>query len=303
MSNHSRVPSPGTLGRVGEPQAFTSITIRRATPPVAARHWHQYLGALVEHDLRLLKQEGPTRVVIAASPAPGGAPSTVLKILRHDGLIEQARAVLGMTRLHRQWRGDARLARADLQPPVCQALARAHTRAGEVCTLLVLEHLGGPDLLGRLHECRRIGAGAEKTLNQLAAAAARLASRVAAAGLFNRDQKPSNIVVHAPQGGASDEPRLVVIDTVGVRSARSAAARRTAHERMLFSLVIEPLGTGLLPRRAVLMRALVRACPAVPRAERKALWRAVAARVHDHGDPAPRVNPLTPPATPTPPAR
>jgi len=64
---------PGTLGRVDEPPAFTSITIRRAAPPAVAQPWREYLGGLAVGDLNLLKQEGPASVVVAARPAPGGA--------------------------------------------------------------------------------------------------------------------------------------------------------------------------------------------------------------------------------------
>jgi hypothetical protein len=83
---------------------------------------------------------------------------------------------------------------------------------------------------------------------------------------------------------------------------------------MVHSLAVEPLGLGIMPRRAFMARfvhtlveaefagtegslsAAVRSL--AKRASRRAYWEVVSDSLRRHGDTVPRVNPLSPPRTP-----
>jgi hypothetical protein len=117
-------------------------------------------------------------------------------------------------------------------------------------------------------------------VRQEQALARAVGAQVAAFGAtYNRDHKPSNLIVTREDG----PPTIAVIDCVAVADGADA-------ERMFTSLVLEPLGCGCLPRRSLLARALAGYTP--DRDRRRTIWRDVARRVREHGDPTPKVNPL-----------
>ena len=128
--------------------------------------------------------------------------------------------------------------------------------------------------------------------------------------LFNRDHKPSNLIVERWTTSAAP---VAIIDCEGVRRATIPGAAR-----MFASLVIEPTGCGVRPRRALMMRAVrafidlelgigtpeapihaPRTNADVPRSEyrrmRRMVWDDAARVVAHHGDPRPKVNPLANP--------
>ncbi len=130
--------------------------------------------------------------------------------------------------------------------------------------------------------------------------------------LYNNDPKPSNMIVTDVD---ADPPAIAAIDCVGIKSRLWIdSATRT---RMLARMVIEAIGVGLTPRRALLMRCLLtyivladvvdassvrsfgRVRPFKKRPElreaRKQAWRDIAEFIALHCDPTPRINPLTPP--------
>jgi hypothetical protein len=210
----------------------------------------------------------------------------IVKIRRGSGLGEALKIATGESQLHRQWRGADRLADAGI--PTATGLALWRGRAGsERFVVAAFERLAGPDLIHLLARGEVDG--------RLAREAGRLAGQVLRAGLFNRDQKPSNIIA-LPDG------RLAIVDTVAVRKLRPGEKRALrAHPQrgpavdMLASLLLEAMGVRIAPRRTHCMRALLGCVAALgldDGQKRKALWRAVEGHIADHGDPTPRDNPL-----------
>jgi tRNA A-37 threonylcarbamoyl transferase component Bud32 len=244
----------------------------RASAPGA---WAATLQAFDGDAARVLKSDAGVSVFAA-------------RLLGRDVVIKRwdlatpwarAKAMFRASRGDRHWRGAARLARAGLRTAPCLALALEQAPVPRVW--LVMEHIPGPTAL----ECL-----ADRSLHildqhALASALGRQIRALDDAGLYNRDHKPSNLILadhHADN--------LTVIDTVAIRRGRSP-------QRMLASLVIEPLGCGLSIRRSLAMRTLTAFLGLAGfdprcRARRDGLWRDVQARIRAHGDPTPRTDPL-----------
>ncbi len=231
-----------------------------------------------------LKREGDDATMLARMMGR----EVVLKRWALNSAWARLRHALRLSRAWRQWRGSVLLNAAGIPAARGLLIARADGAAW-----LVLERVPGLSLLhhiaGRVEPAlpARAEHGLARAVGQLV-----LAHRVAR--VFNRDGKPSNIIV-APPGaplpgadGTAPAHRPVVIDTVGVRAAWPRGGLIT----MLKNLCMEPLGHGCLPRRALLARVVATVEPG-PRAARRALWRAVARAVRAHGDPTPRVDILS----------
>ena len=107
-----------------------------------------------------------------------------------------------------------------------------------------------------------------------------LTRRLEQEGLFNRDHKPSNMVVLPPPF----RPPVALIDTVGVQRRRP----RAGLERMLANVVFELVGTGRLPARSVLARGLIASMGSRDRRRFRVLWRGIEHRVARHDDLEPR---------------
>lgn len=251
------------------PGEQTPVRIERLAPGEDAARWRGAIGAVLAGRGELLKVDGRSRVA-----ADGDA---VFKVRELSGTADRWRARLGLAREEQQWRGAALLGAAGI--PTARPLAIA--RAGDL-RVFVLARLPGATLLDHLAR-RDLAPGQELAL---ARAAGTWAGRAARAGLVNRDAKPSNWIVTSTDAA---RPGLAMIDTVGVRRARA----RNRAVAMLASMVIEAIGVGACPRRAVLW-AGVRAFAGElggSRAEAKAWWRGAAGAIVGHGDPTPRVDP------------
>jgi hypothetical protein len=262
-------------------------------PSGAERALVQALGV---QGWRVIKRDGGTLVARGVRAGEG----VVVKWWARGGLWAGLKADLGMSRAHRHVRGSALLARAGVRVPRVIEHRRLHTgpARGE---LIVMEDLPGQTLL----EVMSRGDLGPSRQHVLARSVGGLIDRLVSAGLFNRDGKPSNIIVLNPAGPG--EPELAFIDTVAVRRTRLGPPSPVM---MLRNLVLEPLGCGVLPRRALLMRAFIgperqpRPGEAAQlgqaearrawREHRNRDWRLVVRLVEDHGDPRPRVNPLKP---------
>lgn len=205
------------------------------------------------------------------------------------------KAALGYGHGDKHWRGAALLASKKIA--TARPLALAWGREGGVrVEVLVLEYLAGPTLLDWLAAASLNSRAEVRREHGGAAAVADHLFEMVAAGLFNRDHKPSNLIV---LDAASTSPRIALIDCVGVRRQAVDAGP------MLASLLIEPIGCGVAPRRALIMRFLTHYCRRTAtltpesggtaeevRADVRAHWRHVASLVAAHGDPRPRVDPL-----------
>lgn len=224
-----------------------------------------------------------------------GGREVVVKCRLLGPVSRRLKSALGFGHGNRHWRGAAMLAAKKVPTARPIALVSA-TIDGAPVELLVLEYLRGRSLLQVLSTLHADAAAMPvRVQHALAASVGAQVGRLAHAGLLNRDHKPSNIIITHPGDGPA------VIDAVGVRSC-GARAGLAAAARMCASLVIEPTGCGVPPRRALMMRA-VRAAVSQwtgaddSRAARggvRSLWREAVDRVGAHGDPRPKVDPLAP---------
>jgi hypothetical protein len=221
------------------------------------------------------------------------AREVVFKLRRLRGLTDQVRFWLKVSPLDRELFGTSMLKAAGV--PTAIAIARGRARWNGPAACVVLELLPGSTMLAHL-------ASGDLSVSQEHGLATMLGEQVAhfvACGIFNRDHKPSNLIVTEPGQPMIDVPaRVAVIDAAGV-------AKGAKPKRMLASLYIEPLGCRCPPRRALVMRCLLAYVRSVvagvtgadasrdaERAAVKDLWRAVAQIITEHGDPTPADDPL-----------
>ncbi|MFG0283820.1 MAG: hypothetical protein ACF8R7_05310 [Phycisphaerales bacterium JB039] len=179
----------------------------------------------------------------------------------------------------RHWRAGHRLLQRGIRAARPIALG-AEVIEGKFAEALVLDFVPGPTALEAL--VRPLGSAEERGV---ARAVGEQTGAIVRAGLYNRDHKPSNLIVCDVSAEAAE---VAVIDCVGFRRAWGS---ESALAQMLAKLLIEPLGCGLRPRRAVRWRVL-RSAAGDNRDRCKRLWGAVDRIVAAHGDPAPKINPL-----------
>ncbi|MBX3403303.1 MAG: hypothetical protein KF699_07830 [Phycisphaeraceae bacterium] len=259
------------------------VRVVRAVRGEDAAAWAVALGEGAWLDsARTLKAEGGVRVLGASMLGR----EVVVKVREVRGAWERLKCAVGRGKGDRHWRGAALLAGKGVATARVFVLARAMIGGCE-CELLAMEFVHGPTLLQRMAAAHRGEAGAPGTREQHALARAAGAQIAHMGELFNRDHKPSNLIV---RGG-----EIVVIDCEGVRRAVIPGAAR-----MFASLLIEPTGCGVPPRRSLRMRALLawaragdpRGDRASHRAAAREVWAEAARVVRHHGDPTPRVDPL-----------
>lgn len=223
----------------------------------------------------------------------------VIKARRLEAPLDRLKSHLGHGRGQRHIRGAALLSRFGIATAQPLALLRAEIDGPEH-EVLVLERLGGPTLLELMRDSREreLPLAIERAL---AAAVGAQAARFSRSRLRNRDYKPSNILVPRLNDAGAE---LAVIDCVAITRPPLPATIA----RMLSSLVIEPLGCGVLPRRTLRLRALVAfidgvlesfgASENLNTSDRRriawSVWRNVETIVARHADPRPRHDPLAP---------
>lgn len=205
----------------------------------------------------------------------------IVKTLVTNPVRSRAPASIGKTRLNRQWRGAEMLIERGFPTVEPVLMWQGRSSRGHYAETLVMERVEGRTLLGALAG----GALALGTQRELAEEAGRLTARLVKAGLFNRDHKPSNIILR--DGASNGRGRLVLIDTAGVTRLGSHRP-----ERMLFNLIVECVGTGTLPRRSVLLAGVKAYVDQVGDGEWREIWRAVERMLAEHGDPTPKDDPL-----------
>lgn len=178
----------------------------------------------------------------------------------------------------RHWKGACWLTRNGFRTAAPYVLATAELDGAPV-ELLAMEALAGRNLLEHL-AAGDLGVGEQ---HAVAAAVGRMLIRLSKLQHYNRDSKPSNLMVVRTEAG----PEIAIIDCVAIRP-------RAYAEQMLASLVIEPIDQGCPPRRAVMMRVLHAAVDELrqdggppldrdaARAVVRELWLATSARVDHH---------------------
>jgi tRNA A-37 threonylcarbamoyl transferase component Bud32 len=258
----------------------------RGTGAPRAPAWQAALAGawLIDEHTQVLKHEGRAWVWRARL-----LDREVVIKSRELGAIDRLKQALGASRADRHWRGAAALSMKRIQTARVLAMGRM-TIDSRPADVLVMEFIEGPTLLKMLAGGNDLGTRAQHVI---ARAVGRQVGVMVEAGMYNRDHKPSNILMRTTRAGDA-EP--VVIDCVAIRYGPWASSRRGA-VRMLASLVIEPTGCGCPPRRTLMLRVLLAAIASGStspscKADVRALWRAVADRVNRHGDTKPLVNPL-----------
>lgn len=256
---------------------ITHVRIRRLAQGGDATAWRAALGdAAWPAASDVLKQEDGAWVRRATLLGR----DVVVKCRPLSSSGRRMKAALGLGHADRHWRGADALRRIGVLTgaPLASALARVD---GSPCELLVLEYLPGRSLIEVLAAISRGEGPPVRAQHAIARAVGRQVRVLASAGWTNRDHKPSNLIVAEGETGS-----IAVIDCVGLRRTREAGLP------LLAALCIEPLGCNVLPRRTLLMRAL-RAWRDDEQSSAHDAWRAVARLVERHGDPRPRVNPLS----------
>lgn len=228
---------------------------------------------------RLAKREGRRATWVGALRTDAGDVPAALKQLPHRrGLRGALSRAARLTKGERQCDGAARLLRAGVRAATPIALLRGRLPDGRPCDWLVLERLPGEDVIRLLKE----GSLGVREAHDVARRVGLLARAIADAGLVNRDCKLSNLV-RMPDG------EMGVVDTDGVEARLGAAAHYRALPEMLLSMLREAKGTGLMPRRTLLMRALKAACGE----DAREWWERLAGALAAAGDTTPRVDPTT----------
>ena len=279
--------------------------IERTAPGESAAAWHSALSTFDARTASPLKEEGDNATMVARLDGH----DVVLKRWRLLTLWDRLKHIARASRAWRQWRGAELLNASGIPAARCLAIARSGTFAW-----LIMELVPGRSLLEHLAGVARVQLSPRQQ-HALARAIATMLARLETSGIYNRDGKPSNLLVSGFDAGG--HAQLVVIDTVGVRARCPANGAIT----MLKNLCMEPLGHHCLPRKALMARViheLLRA-PSVPlrsqrrgwlwspqrpepgeasgethpRTVRRHLWSAVAAAIKAHGDPSPRVDILS----------
>ncbi len=280
------------------------IRVERVAPDQDARVWRDALRGFDPSGAKVLK--GDRGVAVYRASMAGL--DVVIKAWELGPGLPRIKQLLHASRAWRHWRGAARLQHASIPTARGLALLSERARGGLVVEWLAMEALPGRTLLEVLAAIHADpGAVTVKRQHALARVLGRQLADLERAGLFNRDHKPSNLIVawseeHPADGThrAADEPRVSMIDCVAIQGLGRHSWRRV--RRMLASLLIEPTGCGLAIRRGLRLRVLASFLDAqapLPRDLRRrairAGWTSVEALIHAHGDPTPRVNPLKSP--------
>jgi len=233
-----------------------------------------------------LKADGASRVWRAEMLGQ----AVIVKHISHPTLWGRAKILIGASRAARQWRGAEKLARAGIPAASPLALARDSDALSE---WLVLKFVPGRTLIDTLdHPPPSV-----KAQHALAAAVGAQVGAIVNAGVYNRDHKPSNLIVPSGDGPVN----ITVLDTVAIRRCPPGSIRRAA--QMLASLHIEPTGLKCAARRALRARSVIEASRTIIaktgvatrrstiRAVVRLLWEAASEAVASHGEPRPRVDP------------
>ncbi len=275
-----------------------SITIHRLAPTEQGREaaWANALQAFTErdktrfgepghqpgHQTTTLKHDGPASVYRTTLLGCDLA----LKRLALSSPTARLKNFLHLSRSFRQWRGAGLLLSASID--TAAPILLATQRSSPPCEFIATEFIQGPTLLS-------LFAQGLFTPALSAALGQHLARVTRAAHLFNRDHKPSNLIVTQPDPqphphcGTPDACRIIVLDTVGIRRISPASHLRFA-ARMLASLIIEPTGCGHPPPESFIHDIATNYTNDKPDAAR--LTQTALHIRATHGDSTPRVSPL-----------
>ena len=228
-------------------------------PPPSISHAHWLLAsvpvqkldeAISSPKLSELKRDGPNLVL--------ASDSLVVKVRTISGIFDRLRTRFGRGRLARQAAGATTLAPIGIL--TAQVLGHGTAQIfNNPCELLVMQRLPGVSLLALMQNPRTPIA----TEHAIADALGKQIAQMTMAGWFNRDHKPSNLIVQIGSAATStisntpDTPTIAIIDTVDILPIKPRHKFLAAAVRMLTSLLLEPTGCNCPPRRALRRRVLL----------------------------------------------
>ena len=248
------------------------IRVLRTAPGESTGAWHAALGAFEPASAELLKSDGNTHVFRTRLLER----DVVLKAWSLTRFTDRLKAAFGTSRAGRHWAGAERLKALGVATATPYALL-AEYRGPHPAYWLAMQALAGPTVLDAL-----AGRAPQMDLEALGRALGDQLAALARSGWFNRDHKPSNLIVTGAPA------TVAVIDCVAIR--RGPAAVGLA--RMFASLLIEPTGVGHPPPNTF-VHAVRDRLTALGLDGAGALERARAIQA-SHGDPTPRISPLNP---------
>lgn len=234
--------------------------------------------ALSHPKMQLLKDGG--RRTVWKSLLSDNSP--VIIKCRSIGPIEFLRGAIGRSPLQNELRGLRTLASLNIRASIPLAYIRA-----EKCEAIILSFISGPTLL-EMVAWHRLTIAQE---NALCRAVAAQICTILRTSHYNRDNKPSNLIVT----GDFSNPSIAIIDAAGIKSS---LGRTFALRLMLSLLYLEPRGTRIPVRSALCMRMLhavafeLGASSQDARRDVRSLWRIVQNQIEYHGDPTPRHDPM-----------
>ncbi len=173
----------------------------------------------------------------------------VIKCRQPSGFADRLRSTFGRGRLARQAAGAAMLAGLGIRTATVLGAGTAEVD-GTRAEVLVLERLAGQSLLRVMAN----GSAAIDDEFDIAGAVARQLAALLMAGMYNRDHKPSNLIVSA--GGSGSSAQVSIIDTVDILPIKPRAKFVEQTVRMLSALMLEPTGCACVPRRTIRRRML-----------------------------------------------
>ena len=200
-----------------------------------------------------------------------------VKVRAVPGVLDRLRFRLGGTDLTRAHLGAALLTARGFESPGVRVLALVRD-GGAWFEVLVANWAKGAPMI------RRWCDAGEAERNELAQLAGALIGALSAKGVFNRDAKPSNVVV--------DGEVLSLIDVGGVRLAGEDRALELA--RMLSAQGFEPAGVGERPALGQMLACVRSACAAagITGLDRRVVVGRLRQLIDGHGDPAPKDSPV-----------
>jgi tRNA A-37 threonylcarbamoyl transferase component Bud32 len=280
-------------------QSGASATDPSTDPSADAHDRSAWTLTMTSRDWRVgadLYKDAPDGSVIRALVM---SHDVVLKTTALTGLKGFIQPIMGTTRAHRQWAGTQWLRSVGLHAPRALAIIRG-TRDTTRAECLVMEHVPGHTLLWHIARGTIAESPDGPGARAIAYAVGRDIARIIKAGRFNRDHKPSNLVVETITPAA----RIAIVDAVAILPIK-ATERGDAMGRMLAALMIEPAGVGHPAPEPFLSRVAQSLAHEIAGAQDAETWaKAMLERartiVKAHGDPKPRHDPLreTPPPTP-----
>ena len=271
------------------------------------------------------------RCTVLRSDNPDLGP-IVIKTWRLSRPRDLANRFLHRTQALRHAHAVSTLARLNIDcAPALLVIRGRDASSHRIHETLVMPLVPGRSLLHHLADAHKGESPLSRAQSRaLADAAGALVHTLASNNLFNRDGKPSNIMV-APCTGNADaapsaangqgEQRRPTADTRNNHPNNNnsssnhdnnndnnddepprltvidavglrAASPREAIERMLLNLLLEPIACGCPPSPSHRARALRAATPGWPHAERRALRARIEKRLRKRGPITPRIDPL-----------